>query len=155
MLLWACARLSRFPGTLRSFSKPLFPRISLHSLFFLLSCLLLPSTVGFHPRWQQLVPLAANIFQEHPSPWGHCKTGETKASSLWCFSRELTDMSKQVWFLGNKVFSTLSNIMHSYLEFKLPSWRIPCVCVCGGGGKAKLKCYRFSYYVLVAFWLNV
>ena len=153
MLLWACARLSRFPGTLRSFSKPLFPRISLHSLFFLLSCFLLPSTVDFHPRWQQLVPLAANIFQEHPSPWGHCKTGETKASSLWCFFRELTRHVKtsvipweQGFLYSLQYHAFILGIQIAILKNTM------CVCV---WGKAKLKYYRFSYYVLVAFWLNV
>lgn len=54
MLLWACARLSRFPGTLRSFSKPLFPRISLHSLFSFYHVYCFPQLLIFIPGGSSL-----------------------------------------------------------------------------------------------------
>ena len=131
MLLWACARLSRFPGTLRSFSKPLFPRISLtaFSFFYHVSCFL--QLLIFIPGGSSLFLWLPIFFRNILHPEGIARQVKQRQAPCGASSGNSQDMSKQVWFLGNKVFSTLSNIMHSYLEFKLPSWRIPCVCVCG------------------------
>ena len=139
MMPWACAWLSRFPGILRSFSKPSLPRISLPSFFFLLSCLLFASTVDFCPRWQQLVHLAVNIFEECPPPWGQSKIGETRQAPCVVLQGTHRHVKTNVipWEQG-----FLYSLQYQVLVLGTQTAILKTTMWGEGRGKAKLKCHR-------------
>lgn len=152
MMPWACAWLSRFPGILRSFAKPLFPRILLPRFFFLLSRLLFASTVDFCPRWQQLVHLAVNIFEERPAPWGHSKIGEARQASCVVLQGTHRHVKTNV-ILWEQGF--LYSLQYQVLVLGTQTVILKTTMWGEGRDKAKLKCPRVLYVLVAFFWLNV
>ena len=155
MLLWAWSRPSRFPGTLRSCSKALFPRISLHTLFssfYHVYCFLqlLIFILSGSSLFLWLPIFLRNILHPEGIPrqvkQRQAPRGGSSGNSQTC--------QNKCDYLATR-FSLLSPVSCIH------TWDSNChleeyhVSVCWGV-KAKLKCYIFSYYVLVAFfWLNV
>lgn len=115
------------PVTLGVFQSLYSPEISLHSLFFPFIMFIASPTVDFHPRWQQLLFLWLSRFWVnilHPEGIARqVKQRQVFVVSLQGTHRHIKT-SVNPWEQG---FFYFPIIMHSYLEFKLPSWRIPCV----------------------------